>query len=67
MGQSSTETNVTPRRVSVLAVRIGLLLMFISSLSLLTGCANMSSDDRSMFYSGWANPNGRPMNQLPQE
>ena len=67
MGQSSTETNVISPRTAVLAVRIGLLLLLMSSAFLLTGCADISSDDRSMFYSGWVNPNGRPMTQLPPE
>ena len=67
MGQSSTETNVISRSAAFLAVRIGLLLLLVSSAFLLTGCASMSSDDRSMFYSGWVNPNGRPMTQLPPE
>ena len=64
MAQSSTETSVISRSVTV---RIGLLLLLISAGFLLAGCANMNSDDRATFYSGWANPNGRPVTQMPPE
>jgi len=54
----------SPNRKSVaaVAVRMCLLFLLVSSALLLTGCAtaNMSSDDRAVFYSGWADPNSSP-------
>jgi len=60
MIQSSVEKNVISKNAAVFAVRVGLLLLLISSALLVTGCASVSSDDRETFYSGWANPNSKP-------
>jgi hypothetical protein len=32
------------------------LILLVSSALLVTGCATMSSDDRAVFYNGWADP-----------
>jgi hypothetical protein len=33
------------------------LLLLVSSVVLLTGCANVSGEDRDFFYRGWLFPN----------
>jgi hypothetical protein len=42
------------------AGRMCLLLLLVSFALLATGCASLSSDDRAVFYNGWANPNSNP-------
>jgi len=58
MGQSSNG-----KSVAVFAVRIWILFLLASSALLLTGCADLSSDDRAVFYSGWADPKSTPLIQ----
>ena len=58
MGQSSNGKNV-----AVFAVRMWILFLLASSAFLLTGCASRSSDDRAVFYSGWADPKPNPLIQ----
>ena len=45
------------------AVRMWILFLLASSALLLTGCANLSSDDRAVFYSGWTDPKSSPLIQ----
>ncbi|MGO9609530.1 MAG: hypothetical protein ACLPT4_07830 [Verrucomicrobiia bacterium] len=58
MGQASNG-----RSVAAFAVRMCLLLLLVSSALLLPGCADLSSDDRAVFYSGWADPKSNPLIQ----
>jgi hypothetical protein len=51
------------KSVAVFAVRMWILFLLASSALLLTGCANLSSDDRAVFYSGWADPKSHPLIQ----
>lgn len=44
------------KRVPLFAVRVCLLVLLMSSALLATGCADLSSDDRNVFYKGWADP-----------
>jgi hypothetical protein len=60
MIQSSTGKNAMPKSPVVLAVRMCLLFLLISSALLVTGCANVSPEDRAFYYSGWVNPNSQP-------
>ncbi len=51
MGQSSNGKNIAE-----FAMRLCLLLLLVSSALLVTGCADLSSDDRAVFYNGWTDP-----------
>jgi hypothetical protein len=63
MVQSLTGKNVVSKSATVFTVRMCSLFLLLFSVLLLTGCANLSSDDREIFYSGWANPNSSPRTQ----
>ena len=45
------------------AMRMGVLLLLVASALLSTGCASLTLDDRDIFYSGWKNPNSKPLVQ----
>ena len=63
MVQSLTGKKVVSKSAVVFTGRMCSLVLLLSSVLLLTGCANMSPDDREIFYSGWANPNPNPRTQ----
>jgi len=63
MVQSLTGRNVVSKSAAVFTVRMCSLFLLLSFALLLTGCANLSPDDREIFYSGWANPNSSPRTQ----
>jgi hypothetical protein len=63
VGGNNMVRSSNAKRVAVFAVRMCLLFLFVSSALLLTGCANLSSDDRDVFYSGWRDPNSNPLIQ----
>jgi hypothetical protein len=44
-------------------VSLCLLFLLTSSALVLTGCANVSPEDRAFFYKGWVNPNAQPVGQ----
>ena len=47
----------------VFTMRMCSLFLLMSSALLLTGCATANSDERAIFYSGWGNPNSKPLLQ----
>ena len=55
MGQSSDG-----KKTAVFAVRMGILFLLVSSALLVAGCADLSSDDRAVFYHGSADPKSDP-------
>jgi hypothetical protein len=58
MGQSSSG-----KGFAVFAMRMGFLLLLVSSTLLIAGCASLSSDDRAVFYGGSVDPKSAPLIQ----
>ncbi|MGD0058382.1 MAG: hypothetical protein ABSD58_03100 [Verrucomicrobiia bacterium] len=51
------------KNIAAFAMRMCLLLLLVSSALLVTGCADLSSDDRAVFYNGWTDPKSNTLIQ----